>query len=47
MITSGSRSVYVGSSVGSGARLGVIRESDSEARRQTPYVPEEPRTHIH
>ena len=38
MITSGSRSVHVGSSVGAGVRLGVIRELHTEARRRTPII---------
>jgi len=45
MITSGSRSIHVGSSVGAGVRLRVIRELHTEARRLTHYLPEEPTTH--
>jgi len=47
MITSGSRSVHVGSSVGAGVRLRVIRELHTEARRRTHYLPEEPTTQRH
>jgi hypothetical protein len=46
MITSGSRSVHVGSSIGAGVGAGVwlrvIRKLDTEARRRTPSAPEEP-----
>ena len=38
MITSGLCSVHVGSSVGAGVRLGVIRELHTEARRRTPII---------
>ena len=45
MITSGSRSVHVGSSVGAGVRLGVIRELHTEARRRTPIINLKSRRH--
>ena len=47
MITSGLCSVHVGSSVGAGVRLQVIREMHTEARSQTHHLPEEPTTQRH